>query len=305
MGVFCVSRIGRAGAAAAEDGGMFCVSFPAWSGGEYVRAVLSDAAEGGAREGYIEREMMLTIDLPADVEKKSRSGGPGSGLSADEFLARFLRDQFSGKSFVSPPDERPHGVNWRRSCRGRHLFRTRLSAAKAFTTSAAKRRFWSTRTYCYGFAQTSEPRHGQATESVARLLESGEAVYFTFQNIVEFWNVAIGALRGREVLFRRDRHQRIPSRRRFFLDSLGVALEQQAPGDQRPCGGLYLLQKFFFRLVALFDRQTRVPVFFAFGFGAGEGNKRADHALNFIRRADFRIAQIPAGVSRKRHRDFR
>jgi predicted nucleic acid-binding protein len=40
------------------------------------------------------------------------------------------------------------------------------------------------------FAQASEPYHRQATNSVAALLESGETVYFTFQNVAEFWNVA-------------------------------------------------------------------------------------------------------------------
>ena len=39
----------------------------------------------------------------------------------------------------------------------------------------------------------TQPDHSSyafAVESVARLLESGEAVYFTLQNIAEFWNVA-------------------------------------------------------------------------------------------------------------------
>ena len=38
--------------------------------------------------------------------------------------------------------------------------------------------------------QPDHPRHGLAVESVARLLSSGEAVYFTLQNMSEFWNVA-------------------------------------------------------------------------------------------------------------------
>ena len=38
--------------------------------------------------------------------------------------------------------------------------------------------------------QPSHPSHGVAVESVARLLATGEAVYFTLQNISEFWNVA-------------------------------------------------------------------------------------------------------------------
>jgi len=39
-------------------------------------------------------------------------------------------------------------------------------------------------------AQPTHPNHVMAVESVARLLAAGEAVYFTFQNIAEFWNVA-------------------------------------------------------------------------------------------------------------------
>jgi predicted nucleic acid-binding protein len=38
--------------------------------------------------------------------------------------------------------------------------------------------------------QPDHPSHGLAVESVARLLSSGEAVYFTLQNMSEFWNVA-------------------------------------------------------------------------------------------------------------------
>jgi len=38
--------------------------------------------------------------------------------------------------------------------------------------------------------QPDHSSHAVAVESVARLLESGEAVYFTLQNIAEFWNVA-------------------------------------------------------------------------------------------------------------------
>jgi len=38
--------------------------------------------------------------------------------------------------------------------------------------------------------QPEHPSHALAVESVARLLASGELVYFTFQNISEFWNVA-------------------------------------------------------------------------------------------------------------------
>jgi predicted nucleic acid-binding protein len=38
--------------------------------------------------------------------------------------------------------------------------------------------------------QATHPNHAVAVESVARLLASGESVYFTLQNIAEFWNVA-------------------------------------------------------------------------------------------------------------------
>jgi predicted nucleic acid-binding protein len=38
--------------------------------------------------------------------------------------------------------------------------------------------------------QPDHSSHAAAVENVARLLESGEAVYFTLQNIAEFWNVA-------------------------------------------------------------------------------------------------------------------
>jgi hypothetical protein len=39
-------------------------------------------------------------------------------------------------------------------------------------------------------AQPDHPSHAAAVESVARLLAAGEPVYFTPQNIAEFWNVA-------------------------------------------------------------------------------------------------------------------
>jgi predicted nucleic acid-binding protein len=39
-------------------------------------------------------------------------------------------------------------------------------------------------------AQPEHPSHAVAVESVARLLAAGEVVYFTPQNIAEFWNVA-------------------------------------------------------------------------------------------------------------------
>lgn len=38
--------------------------------------------------------------------------------------------------------------------------------------------------------QPDHPSHILAVESVAKLLASGEPVYFTLQNISEFWNVA-------------------------------------------------------------------------------------------------------------------
>jgi len=38
--------------------------------------------------------------------------------------------------------------------------------------------------------QPDHPSHAVAVESVARLLLTGEPVYFTLQNIAEFWNVA-------------------------------------------------------------------------------------------------------------------
>ena len=38
--------------------------------------------------------------------------------------------------------------------------------------------------------QPDHPSHTAAVESVASLLAGGEAVYFTLQNIAEFWNVA-------------------------------------------------------------------------------------------------------------------
>src|ERR1035438_4639422 len=38
--------------------------------------------------------------------------------------------------------------------------------------------------------QPDHAYHGIAVESVARLLGAGELVYFTLQNISEFWNVA-------------------------------------------------------------------------------------------------------------------
>ena len=38
--------------------------------------------------------------------------------------------------------------------------------------------------------QPDHPKHTVAVESVAQLLAAGEAVYFTLQNISEFWNVA-------------------------------------------------------------------------------------------------------------------
>lgn len=38
--------------------------------------------------------------------------------------------------------------------------------------------------------QPDHPSHSLAVESIARLLVAGEPVYFTWQNIAEFWNVA-------------------------------------------------------------------------------------------------------------------
>jgi predicted nucleic acid-binding protein len=38
--------------------------------------------------------------------------------------------------------------------------------------------------------QPDHPSHAVAVESVSRLLLTGEPVYFTLQNIAEFWNVA-------------------------------------------------------------------------------------------------------------------
>jgi hypothetical protein len=38
--------------------------------------------------------------------------------------------------------------------------------------------------------QPDHPSHTLAVESVAKLLSAGEPVYFTLQNISEFWNVA-------------------------------------------------------------------------------------------------------------------
>jgi predicted nucleic acid-binding protein len=38
--------------------------------------------------------------------------------------------------------------------------------------------------------QPDHPSHAQAVESIAKLLAVAEPVYFTLQNIAEFWNVA-------------------------------------------------------------------------------------------------------------------
>lgn len=38
--------------------------------------------------------------------------------------------------------------------------------------------------------QPDHPSHTLAVESVAKLLVSGDSVYFTLQNLTEFWNVA-------------------------------------------------------------------------------------------------------------------
>ena len=38
--------------------------------------------------------------------------------------------------------------------------------------------------------QPDHPSHTLAVESVARLLAAGDPVYFTLQNMSEFWNVA-------------------------------------------------------------------------------------------------------------------
>ncbi|HEY7392059.1 MAG TPA: type II toxin-antitoxin system VapC family toxin [Bryobacteraceae bacterium] len=38
--------------------------------------------------------------------------------------------------------------------------------------------------------QPDHPSHLLAVESVAKLLASSEPVYFTFQNVAEFWNIA-------------------------------------------------------------------------------------------------------------------
>lgn len=38
--------------------------------------------------------------------------------------------------------------------------------------------------------QPDHPSHSLAVESVAKLLAAGDPVYFTLQNISEFWNVA-------------------------------------------------------------------------------------------------------------------
>ena len=38
--------------------------------------------------------------------------------------------------------------------------------------------------------QPDHPSHTLAVESVAKLLAAGEPVYFTLQNMSEFWNVA-------------------------------------------------------------------------------------------------------------------
>ena len=40
------------------------------------------------------------------------------------------------------------------------------------------------------WAQPWHPSHGVAAQSVARLLSQGAKVYYTPQNIIEFWNVA-------------------------------------------------------------------------------------------------------------------
>jgi predicted nucleic acid-binding protein len=38
--------------------------------------------------------------------------------------------------------------------------------------------------------QPDHPMHALAVESVAKLLAAGDPVYFTLQNMSEFWNVA-------------------------------------------------------------------------------------------------------------------
>lgn len=44
--------------------------------------------------------------------------------------------------------------------------------------------------------QPDHPNHAVAVESVAQLLSAGEPVYFTLQNISEFWNVATRPIAG-------------------------------------------------------------------------------------------------------------
>jgi hypothetical protein len=48
--------------------------------------------------------MTLTIELPADVEKSLVAQAQAQGVPVDEFVRRFLRDQFSNKPPLSPAD---------------------------------------------------------------------------------------------------------------------------------------------------------------------------------------------------------
>lgn len=60
--------------------------------------------------------------------------------------------------------------------------------------------------------QPDYPSHFIAVESIARLLEAGEPVYFTMQNIAEFWNVAT---RSQANTRRRTGAWACPLRKRF------------------------------------------------------------------------------------------
>lgn len=51
--------------------------------------------------------------------------------------------------------------------------------------------------------QPDHPSHTLAVESVAMLLASGEPVYFTLQNIAEFWNVATRPMADNGMAFSR------------------------------------------------------------------------------------------------------
>src|SRR5271169_3356408 len=87
-------------------------------------------------------------------------------------------------------------------------------------------------------------------------------------------------------------------------DAFHVLRQQVAVSDQAVRRAPYLIEVGGLAGIAFLDRPARVAFRCAFALGRRERDRRSHQAHQLVGGADLRMAQIPPGIGRQRHRDI-